>query len=160
MSELYTFEFGLNNYSDEEVNILDADAELIEKNYHTIVSKRYEEDETYTQLMQIEVPKLENDDELQCICIDKSTAKNKFYVYLPPNGNDYLFSIDSEVTFQNLLDTIYSIAEFREHYPNMQFDFSLNDDFETNPNQYDSESFLELTLDKIPLAQGVLIERT
>ena len=42
----------------------------------------------------------------------------------------------------------------------MQFEFILTLTMNCDPEEYDSESFLELTLDKIPTSQAILIEQS
>ena len=162
MSELSNSEIDLNNYSDEEKEIhrmIDVEAELNER-YHTIVNNRYKTDETYTQLMQIVLPTVDVNDESPIICIDKSTAKKEFYIYLPPYGNDYIFPINHDLKVPDLLNYIYNIEEFKKCYSIMQFEFILTLTMNCDPEEYDSESFLELTLDKIPTSQAILIEQS
>jgi len=158
MSDLSSSESDLNNYSDEEKEMHIVDAELI-KRYHTIVNNRYKTDHTYTQFMQIVLPTINVYDKSPIICIDKSTAKNEFYIYLPPHGNDYIYQINSALNVQDLLNYIYNLEEFKKCYPTMQFDFILTLTMDCEPEEYDSESFLQLTLDKIPISQAVLLER-
>jgi hypothetical protein len=162
MSELSTSEFDLNNYSDEEKEIhhmIDVEAELNER-YHTTVNNRYKTDKTYTQLMQIVLPTVDVNDESPIICIDKSTAKKEFYIYLPPYGNDYIFPINADLKVSDLLNYICNIEEFKKYYPIMQFEFILTLTMNCHPEEYDSESFLQLTLDKIPTSQAILIEQS
>ena len=162
MSELSNSEFDLNNYSDEEKEIhhmVDVEAELNER-YHTTVNNRYKTDETYTQIMQIVLPTVDVNDESPIICIDKSTAKKEFYIYLPPYGNDYIFPINADLKVPDLLNYICNIEEFKKYYPIMQFEFILTLTMNCDPEEYDSESFLELTLDKIPTSQAILIEQS
>lgn len=162
MSDLSASEIDLNNYSDEEKEMhrmIDVKAELNER-YHIIVNNRYKTDETYTQLMQIVLPTVDVNDESPIICIDKSTAKKEFYIYLPPYGNDYIYPINAALNVQDLLNYIYSLEEFKKCYPVMQFEFILTLTMNCDPEEYDSESFLELTLDKIPTSQAILIEQS
>ena len=158
MSDLSSSESDLNNYSDEEKEMHIIDALLI-KRYHTIVNNRYKTDHTYTQFMQIVLPTINVYDESPIICIDKSTAKNEFYIYLPPHGNDYIYQINAALNVQDLLNYIYNLEEFKKCYPTMQFEFILTLTMDCEPEEYDSESFLQLTLDKIPISQAVLLER-
>jgi hypothetical protein len=161
MFDLSASEIYLNNYSDEEkeMHMVDAEAEL-EERYHIIVNNRYKTDETYTQLMQIVLPTVNVDDESLIICIDKSTAKKELYIYLPPYGNDYIFPINAALKVPDLLNYIYNLEEFKKCYPTMQFEFILTLTMDCEPEEYDSESFLELTLDKIPTSQAILIEQS
>jgi len=163
MSDSSASEIYLNNYSDEEkeMHMVDAETEL-EERYHIIVNNRYKTDETYTQLMQIVLPtvNVDDDDESPIICIDKSTAKKEFYIYMPPYGNDYIFPINADLKVPDLLNYICNIEEFKKYYPSMQFEFILTLTMNCDPEEYDSESFLQLTLDKIPTSQAILIEQS
>ena len=162
MANVSSSQNNLNTYSDEEKEIhhmIDVEAELDER-YHTIVNNRYKTDETYTQLMQIVLPTVNDNDESPIICIDKSTAKNEFYIYLPPYGNDYIYPINADLKVPDLLNYICNIEEFKKYYPTMQFEFILTLTMNCDPEEYDSESFLQLTLDKIPTSQAILIEQS
>ena len=119
-------------------------------------------DPSYKQVLQITIPYDRNclEDYTPCVVVDKSVDKNEFYIYIPPNGNEYIFQIDPELTFQNLLDHIlYSTEEFSEYYKQgTRFEFVLEELFHCN-EQYTSESFLKIPLDKIPIAQGSIVAK-
>ena len=167
MSDLLHSQTDFDNSSNEEkmnTEIIDKDINFYDENklikrYHTTVNNPYNDDKTYTQLMQIVLPTVNDNDKSPCICVDKSTAKNEIYIYLPPYGNDYIYPINASLKVPDLLNYIYNIEEFKKYYPSMQFEFVLTLIVNCESEEYDSESFLQLTLDKIPTSQAILLER-
>ena len=77
---------------------------------------------------------------------------------MPPTGKEYLFPIDPTRTFRMLLHYIlYSTDEFNDYYlKSIQLEFVLEKLIDCD-EEYTSETFLDIPLNKIPLAQGKII---
>ena len=115
---------------------------------------RNPDDTSYTQLLQLSIP----NNDTYCLIVDKSVDRKVFYIYLPPTGKEYLFPIDPTRTFRMLLHyIIYSTKEFNDYYlQGIQLEFVLKKLIDCN-EEYTSETFLDIPLDKIPLARGKII---
>jgi hypothetical protein len=119
-----------------------------------VIHYRNPDDTSYTQLLQLSIP----NNDTSCLVVDKSVDRKVFYIYIPPTGKEYLFPIDPTRTFRMLLHyIIYSTEEFNNYYlQSIQLEFVLEKLIDCD-EEYTSETFLDIPLDKIPLAQGKII---
>lgn len=142
---LYKEYFGNDNDDNDDNDNDDND------NEDSVIHYRRDDDSSYTAVLQISVPY----DDTCCLIVDKSVDRNIFHIYMPPTGKEYLFPIDPTRTFRMLLHyIIYSTEEFNNYYlQGIQLEFVLERLFKCD-EEYTSETFLNIPLDKIPLAQG------
>ena len=119
-----------------------------------VINYRNPDDTSYTSLLQLSIPNIDT----SYLVIDKSVDRKVFYIYMPPTGKAYLFPIDPTRTFRMLLHyIIYSTEELNDYYlKSIQLEFVLEKLIDCN-EEYTSETFLDIPLDKIPLAQGKII---
>jgi hypothetical protein len=145
---LYKEYFGNDNDDNDDGNDNDDDNNNNDDNE---THYRRDDDTSYTAVLQISIP----NNDTTCLIVDKSVDRKVFYIYMPPTGKEYLFPIDPTRTFRMLLHyIIYSTEEFNDYYlQGIQLEFVLEKLFNCD-EEYTSETFLDIPLDKIPLAQG------
>jgi len=117
------------------------------------IKERLINDPSYVQLVQIDIG------DTGRISIDKSEAKQEFYIFIYETDRVYTLSIsDPTETFQTVLDfLLHETAEFQAlKQQDKTFTFKLtwvDDEIESN-----TAAFLVRPIYGIPLAKGRLIE--